>query len=129
MLYLRDALPEYSTFPVDMEAELLPEGSPVPVNDIQVVMKPHPWLEKWERQNLKGIKDLFLIINQKRRRASIKTATPWEKYDLMKIYRETIPEEEQKQIFAEVYGQLHSLEITRRKMKRKRGFVRPSKAA
>ena len=34
--YLRDALPEYSTFPQDMEQELVPEGSPVPVNPLQV---------------------------------------------------------------------------------------------
>jgi large subunit ribosomal protein L19 len=36
LLYLRDALPEYSTFPLDMEPEFHPEGSPVPVNPIKV---------------------------------------------------------------------------------------------
>lgn len=36
LLYLRDALPEYSTFPLDMEPEILPEGAPVPVNPIKV---------------------------------------------------------------------------------------------
>jgi large subunit ribosomal protein L19 len=36
LLYLRDALPEYSTFPLDMEPEYLPEGTPVPVNPIKV---------------------------------------------------------------------------------------------
>lgn len=36
LLYLRDALPEYSTFPLDMEPEYLPEGAPVPVNRIKV---------------------------------------------------------------------------------------------
>jgi hypothetical protein len=36
LLYLRDALPEYSTFPLDMEPEFLPEGAPVPVNPIKV---------------------------------------------------------------------------------------------
>lgn len=42
LFYLRDALPEYSTFPLDMEAELLPEDSEVPINDIKVssVIKP-----------------------------------------------------------------------------------------
>lgn len=34
--YLRDAEPEYSTFPFDMEMEFLPEGAPVPVNPLQV---------------------------------------------------------------------------------------------
>lgn len=127
LYYLRDALPEYSTFPVDMEMEFLPEGAPVPVNDLQVLLKPKPWLEKWERQQLKGIKDL--VVNPKRLREAKKAEKPWEKYDLMKIYRETIPEEEQKEIFAQVYTDLHNLEITRRKMKRKRGFVRPEKKA
>jgi large subunit ribosomal protein L19 len=36
LLYLRDALPEYSTFPLDMEPEYLPEGAVVPVNPIKV---------------------------------------------------------------------------------------------
>jgi large subunit ribosomal protein L19 len=36
LLYLRDALPEYSTFPLDMEPEYLPEGDAVPVNTIKV---------------------------------------------------------------------------------------------
>jgi len=36
LLYLRDALPEYSTFPLDMEPEFLPEGAPVQVNPIKV---------------------------------------------------------------------------------------------
>lgn len=35
LLYLRDALPEYSTFPLDMEPEILPEGTPVPVNTVK----------------------------------------------------------------------------------------------
>lgn len=38
LFYLRDALPEYSTFPLDMEAEILPEGTPVPINDIKVAV-------------------------------------------------------------------------------------------
>lgn len=36
LLYLRDAEPQYSTFPFDMEPEYLPEGTPVPVNPIKV---------------------------------------------------------------------------------------------
>lgn len=32
LLYLRDAPNEYSTFDENMEAEYLPEGSPVPLN-------------------------------------------------------------------------------------------------
>lgn len=36
LLYLRDAYPEYSTIPLDMEPEYLPEGTPVPINPIKV---------------------------------------------------------------------------------------------
>lgn len=36
LFYLRDALPEYSTFPFNMDPEAVPEGMPVPVNSIQV---------------------------------------------------------------------------------------------
>lgn len=36
ILYMRDALPEYYTYPLDMEPEILPEGSSVPVNTIKV---------------------------------------------------------------------------------------------
>ncbi|XP_015599140.1 39S ribosomal protein L19, mitochondrial [Cephus cinctus] len=126
LLYLRDAPEEYSTFSFDMEPEIIPEGTPVPVNDLKVTLKPQPWLEKWERKDLKGVRDI--VVNQKREMKAKAALKPWEKYDLMKIYRETIPEEEQKEIFAEVYSDLHNLEITRQKMKRQRTFIRPKKS-
>lgn len=84
LLYLRDALPEYSTFDPDMEMEILPEGTPVPVNDIKVKLKPKPWLERWERKHLKGVQDLELP--QKFYDRAKELDTPWEKYDLMKQY-------------------------------------------
>lgn len=46
----------------------------------------------------------------------------------LKLYcRKTIPEEEQKEIFAEVYSELHEVEVMRKKLKRKRVFVKPNK--
>ncbi|XP_011055047.1 PREDICTED: 39S ribosomal protein L19, mitochondrial [Acromyrmex echinatior] len=123
--YLRDAPAEYSTFPFDMEPEYLPEDAPVPVNEIKVQLNPRPWLEKWERQELKGITELQL--SNKRIMKAKATATPWEKYDLMKKYRETIPKEDQNEIFDEVYTKLHEMEITKRRQKHKRTFVRPQK--
>ncbi|PSN44625.1 39S ribosomal protein L19 [Blattella germanica] len=125
LLYLRDALPEYSTFPFNMEPELMSEGAPVPVNPIKVKLKPRPWLERWERQELKGLQDLGLPERFYKKAAE--RAKPWEKYDLMKEYRESISEEEQKEIFSEVYSELHQLELMRTKMKRKRTFVKPKK--
>ncbi|XP_055613721.1 39S ribosomal protein L19, mitochondrial [Uranotaenia lowii] len=129
LLYLRDALDEYSTFDLNMEPETLPEGSSVPVNDIKVVLKPRPWYDRWERHNLQGVANVDEHTNEKKRLKAERLATPWEKYDLMKEYRRTIPEEEQKEIFAEVYSQLHQLELTRQKLKRKRTFVKPTKLA
>lgn len=125
--YLRDAPPEYSTFPFDMEPELLLEGAPVPVNEIKVKLNPYPWIEKWERQELKGVQEL--VLNERRIRKAKAAEKPWEKYDLMKRYRETIPEEEQKEIFDEVHTKLHELEIVRRREKHKHAFVRPKKTA
>uniref|UniRef100_A0A087ZH15 Large ribosomal subunit protein bL19m n=1 Tax=Anopheles darlingi TaxID=43151 RepID=A0A087ZH15_ANODA len=129
LIYLRDALDEYSTFDINMEPEILPEGTPVPVNDVKVVLKPHPWYARWERHNLQGVANIEEHTNERRRRKAALVATPWEKYDLMKEYRRSIPEEEQKEIFTEIYSTLHSLELQRKKMKRKRTFVKPTKLA
>ncbi|KAJ8971045.1 hypothetical protein NQ317_002311 [Molorchus minor] len=125
LLYLRDALPEYSTFDVNMEAEILPEGSPVPVNPIKVKLRPRPWLQRWERQNLKGVQDLGLPERFYKRAQEV--ATPWEKYDLMKEYMRTIPAEEQTEIFNEVQSKLQTLEVARKRLKRKRVIIKPSK--
>jgi len=85
--YLRDAPAEYSTFPFDLEPEYLLEGASVPVNDIKVPLNGLPWLEKWERQELKGIIIKGVTFSKKRNAKTKISAKPWEKYDLMKIYR------------------------------------------
>lgn len=127
LLYLRDAPPQYSTFPFDLEPELIIEGKEVPVNDIKVPLLPQPWKAKYELQDLKGVKKETIIINRNRTRKAEMLAKPFEKYDLMKIYRGTVPEEEQKEIFSEIYSELHNLQITRQKQKRARVFTRPKK--
>ncbi|KAK9680129.1 Ribosomal protein L19 [Popillia japonica] len=127
LLYLRDAPQEYSTFDPNMEIEPHMEGAPVPINTIKVKLKPRPWLERWERKNLKGVEDLGLPERFYKRAGEL--ATPWEKYDLMKQYMKTVPEEEQNQIFAEIQSELQNIEITRKKLKRKRTFLKPSKLA
>ncbi|XP_063529506.1 large ribosomal subunit protein bL19m [Cydia strobilella] len=125
LLYLRDALAEYSTFPTDMDLEILPEGTPVPINPVQVKLKPRPWLERWERQDLKGVSNIEEYLKEKDRVRRELRKTPWEKYDLMKQYRKTIPEEDQSEIWSEVYNQLHQLQITRKKTYRKRTLSAP----
>lgn len=129
LFYLRDALPEYSTFDVNMEPELLPEGTAVPVNPIKVLLKPRPWLKRWDRLDLKGVENIMEFQKPRHIHKAKRMEKPWEKYDLMKEYRKTIPEEEQQEIFAEVHSQMHQLELSRKKQKRKRTFVKPQKLA
>lgn len=129
LLYLRDALPEYSTFDVNMEPDIIEEGSPIHVNDIKVRLRPRPWLERWERQNLKGVANVDEYLTDKIRLQAKAHVKPWEKYDLMKQYRLTIPEEEQKEIYAEIFSQLHQIDLQRKRNKRKRSFVKPTKLA
>lgn len=128
LLYLRDALPKYSTFPFDMEPEYLPDGSPVPINDMKVELKPRPWCGRWERKGYKGIDNVDQYINEKMIKQKKRLETPWEKYDLMKEYRRTIPEEEQNEIFSEVFSELHHLSISNQKMKKSRVYVKPKKS-
>lgn len=42
LLYLRDALPEYSTFPLDMEAEPRVDNNVVPINPLKVILFIYP---------------------------------------------------------------------------------------
>ncbi|KAG7199971.1 hypothetical protein KM043_014399 [Ampulex compressa] len=120
LFYLRDAPLEYSTFPFDMEKQILHEGAEIPINDIKVPLNPPPWLEKWNRQDLKGVQKLTVSLRQRLKAEA--AAKPWEKYDLMKIYRSTIPEEEQNEIFSEMNAEIRQLEIDRHRQKRKHAF-------
>ncbi|XP_045484647.1 39S ribosomal protein L19, mitochondrial [Pieris rapae] len=125
LFYLRDALPEYSTFPIDMDPEILPEGTTVPVNPVQVKLKPRPWLERWERQELKGVSNIEEHLKEKDRVRRELRKTPWEKYDLMKQYRKTVPIEDQNEIWGEVYNQLQQMRMSTKKTARKRVITAP----
>lgn len=118
LLYLRDALPEYSTFPFDMEPESHPDGAAVPVNPLKVKLKPRPWCERWERKELKGVQDLGLPERFYKRAA--KVAKPWEKYDLMKQYRGVIPEEEQLPIWQELDRHRSTIEEQQKRERRRK---------
>lgn len=129
LYYLRDCLPEYSTFDPNMEAVTLPDGEPVPVNPIKVVMKPRPWLTRWDREDLKGVLNVKELSSPHRLAVAKSRETPWEKYDLMKEYRRTIPEEEQTEIYSSIYPNLQKLYMQRKIQQRKRAFVKPTKKA
>ena len=60
LYYLRDADPKHSTVPTDMLAELLPEGQPVPLNDIVLPIKASTKnATRWERFNQEPNRRLF----------------------------------------------------------------------
>jgi len=119
LLYLRDAKPEYSTFPFDMTPEPHPAGQPVPVNTVKVVMKKWPWAQRWEKYDFKGIAQLpdlpdYNYIN------NWKTTNQYEKFDLMKEYRQHIPEDEQLDIWQQVKEHREDMVEVRKAERRKK---------
>ncbi|XP_050027321.1 large ribosomal subunit protein bL19m [Dermacentor andersoni] len=121
--YLRDAPLEYSTFPFDMEPQTHSEGADVPINTLKVKLKPRPWLERWERQNLKGVQDLGLPQKFYDKAAAV--ATPWERYDLMKQYREVITEEDQLPIWEQVEHHRETVEDVQKRERRRTLLQKP----
>lgn len=102
LFYLRDAPLEYSTFPFDMEPVYLREGDSIPINPIKVPLNPLPWGVKWERENLKGVQNLIPLLSEGRKKKMHRGQKPWEKYDLVKSYRSSIPKEDQIDIYKEL---------------------------
>ncbi|XP_004369209.1 large ribosomal subunit protein bL19m [Trichechus manatus latirostris] len=87
LLYLRDALPEYSTFDTNMKPVVQESDQEVPVNKLKVKMKPKPWSKRWERPqfNVKGIRfDLYLTEEQMKE--AQKWGQPWLEFDMMREY-------------------------------------------
>lgn len=123
LFYLRDCPQEFSTFPIDMESEFLPEGESVPTNDTIVPIGPKPWHRKWEMymDRLSGysISGFDHFEQKKFDKYNSVMMRGWHvqvlKYDLMKEYYQTIPLEEQDSIWASVGP---ALEERDRQMKR-----------
>ncbi|KAM8785115.1 large ribosomal subunit protein bL19m [Rhynchonycteris naso] len=87
LLYLRDALPEYSTFDINMKPEVLESNQEVPVNQLKVKMKPKPWSKRWERPrfNVKGIR-FDLCLTEEQMKEAQKWSQPWLEFDMMREY-------------------------------------------
>jgi len=112
LYYLRDCDPKYSTVPTDMMPELLPEGEPVPLNDIVIPLGPPPWRKKWQRMDDRLFGFTFdpaeLDYQSQKRLEGFRSTLShgWQfsfyKYDLMREYFLTIPLEEQDIIWKEV---------------------------
>ncbi|KAK1805634.1 hypothetical protein P4O66_019912 [Electrophorus voltai] len=104
LLYLRDALPEYSTFDLDMKPVHISPTQDVPVNQMKVKMKPRPWSKRWERPkyNVQGIRfDLYLTPEQMEH--AQKWGQPWREYDMLIEYDTSTLE---KEIYQEVQQEL-----------------------
>jgi len=124
LLYLRDAAPEHSTFPFDMEPVTLPPGATVPLNTIKVKLNPLPWDRRWELKYLKGVEELQLNARQKESASNPLNVKPWQKHDLMLQYRSNINEIETEQIMSEVFSDVKALEKEKLKKKQSsRGIV------
>ncbi|XP_077977295.1 large ribosomal subunit protein bL19m-like [Glandiceps talaboti] len=88
LLYLRDALPQYSTFDSDMVPINHNPGDPIPINDIQVRMKPRPWGRKWERYHLEGISYEKVKLRPKDIDNAEIAKAPWRKHDFARKYQQ-----------------------------------------
>lgn len=138
LYYLRDAPPEHSTVPLDMEPELLAEGQNVPLNEEVVHLRSKPWTRRWEmwQDLLKGYScdpqpeyapkhaktqaSHNLYLNRGWQRST-------RKYDLMLHYRQTIPVEEQDAIWEEVGEPLEARDRDIKRAAIKRSLVKSEK--
>ncbi|XP_056261529.1 39S ribosomal protein L19, mitochondrial [Seriola aureovittata] len=102
LMYLRDALPEYSTVDPDMNPVPFSSTGEVPVNKMKVRMRPKPWSKRWERPrfNIQGIR--FDLSPEQMEHAQ-KWAQPWQEYDMLKEYDTSKLEE---QILSEVMQEM-----------------------
>ncbi|XP_019376389.1 PREDICTED: 39S ribosomal protein L19, mitochondrial [Gavialis gangeticus] len=102
LMYLRDALPQYSTFDVDMKPVHIAAYEDVPVNTLKVIMKPKPWSKRWERPkyNIQGIQ--FELPKEKMEEAK-KWSKPWVPFDMLREYDTS---ELEKEIWEEVNEEL-----------------------
>ncbi|XP_028253321.1 large ribosomal subunit protein bL19m [Parambassis ranga] len=87
LMYLRDALPEYSTVDPEMKPAPFSATGDVPVNKIKVRMRPKPWSKRWERPkfNIQGIRFELSLTPEQMEHAQ-KWAQPWQEYDMLKEY-------------------------------------------
>ncbi|XP_053192611.1 39S ribosomal protein L19, mitochondrial [Scomber japonicus] len=101
LMYLRDALSEYSTVDPEMKPVPISPTGEVPVNKMRVRMRPRPWSKRWERPkfNIKGIRFELCLTPEKMEYTAQKWGEPWREYDMLKEYDTSKLEEE---IFREV---------------------------
>ena len=78
---------------------------------------PYPWFQRWELFDLKGVEEVNSLVPPGVWKKSLKAFTPWEKYDLMKQYRNKINDDEAEDIMSKVHNKLSDIsEEHKRKM-------------
>uniref|UniRef100_A0A3Q3FZI5 Large ribosomal subunit protein bL19m n=1 Tax=Labrus bergylta TaxID=56723 RepID=A0A3Q3FZI5_9LABR len=94
LMYLRDAMSEYSTVDPNMKPVPLSPTGEVPVNQLRVRMRPKPWSKRWERPkfNIKGI-CFELALTPEQMEHAQKWEQPWNEYDMLKEYDTSTLEE------------------------------------
>lgn len=128
LYYLRDALPEYSTFPFNMETSVLPPGTPVPVNPLKVKLRPPPWCKRWERKDVKGIDNIWEMTHESRKNLFVKTRfEPWKKFDIVEQYKYTIPAADQQTIYEELSD--HDFKQSQKSGRKTASILAPFKVA
>uniref|UniRef100_A0A8C3SHJ5 Large ribosomal subunit protein bL19m n=1 Tax=Chelydra serpentina TaxID=8475 RepID=A0A8C3SHJ5_CHESE len=93
LMYLRDALPEYSTFDINMKPVPHSANDEIPVNQLKVKMKPRPWTKRWERPKF-NIQGIHFELPEKMMEEAQKWSMPWIKFDMLREYNTSKLEEE-----------------------------------
>lgn len=101
--YLQDCPPEYSTIPFDLQPVKLLPGMKVPVNMTKVPLNKRPWRHAWDRKALRGVilPEIQRYEHEKYMNSS-SDFKPYEKWDLMKNYRETIHDDDHSEIVQDI---------------------------
>ncbi|CAF0786274.1 unnamed protein product [Brachionus calyciflorus] len=101
--YLQDCPPEYSTIPFDLQPVKLLPGMKVPVNTTKVPLKKKPWRHAWDRKSLRGV--ILPEIKRYEHEEYMQSTSefkPYQKWDLMKNYRETIHDDDHREIIQDI---------------------------
>ncbi|XP_037541443.1 39S ribosomal protein L19, mitochondrial [Nematolebias whitei] len=93
LMYLRDALPEYSTVDPEMKPVPISLSGEVPVNKCKVLMRPKPWSKNWEWTKF-NIQGAHFNLTPRQKEKVEKLAQPWLEYDMLKEYDTTQLEED-----------------------------------
>lgn len=112
LTYLQDCPAEYSTVPFDFEPVKLPPGAQVPVNKTKIPLNPRPWRHRWDRKPLNG------VVYPEQKRAdhekylkSYSDFKPYTRWDMMKHYRESVHDDDQKEIFQDLVQHESEVEV------------------